>query len=158
MTCRNQACFFFTARQSAGFPAQELLGLSRIAPSHLNPGPAYTPAQDPQYERERCERLHEFLQRPTLIPTPERRPFPTPCRARKIRSTALPWLPCTLTLEVPVVHFTIADLLALKEGSIVETACHHTSDVPLRVNQLLIGWTEFEVIEDHLAVRITEQI
>ena len=55
-------------------------------------------------------------------------------------------------------HFTIADLLALKEGSIVETACHHTSDVPLRVNHLLIGWTEFEVVEDRLAVRITEQI
>jgi hypothetical protein len=25
------------------------------------------------------------------------------------------------------------------------------------VNQLLIGWTEFEVIGDRLAVRITEQ-
>ena len=70
----------------------------------------------------------------------------------------LPWLPCTLTLELPVVHFTIADLLALKEGSIVETASHHTSDVPLRVNQLLIGWTEFEAVGDRLAVRITEQI
>ena len=70
---------------------------------------------------------------------------------------SMPWLPCTLTLEVPVVHFTIADLLALKEGSIVETASHHTSDVPLRVNQLLIGWTEFDVIGDKLAVRITEQ-
>jgi flagellar motor switch/type III secretory pathway protein FliN len=70
----------------------------------------------------------------------------------------LPWLPCTLTLEVPLVHFTIADLLALKEGSIVETACRHTSDVPLRVNHLLIAWTEFEVVGDRLAVRITEQI
>ena len=70
----------------------------------------------------------------------------------------IPWLPCTLTLEVPVVHFTIADLLGLREGSIVETGCHHTSDLPLRVNQLLIGWTEFEVIDDRLAVRITEQI
>lgn len=68
------------------------------------------------------------------------------------------WLPCTLILDVPVVRFTIADLLALKEGSIVETACHHTSDLPLRVNQLLIGWTEFEIIGDHLAVRITEQV
>lgn len=70
----------------------------------------------------------------------------------------MPWLPCTLTLEVPVVRFTIGDLLALKEGSIVETGCHHTSDVPLRVNQLLIGWTEFDVIGDRLAVRITEQV
>ena len=70
---------------------------------------------------------------------------------------SMPWLPCTLTLEIPVVRFTIGDLLSLRKGSIVETACHHTSDVPLRVNQLLIGWTEFDVIGDRLAVRITEQ-
>ena len=53
---------------------------------------------------------------------------------------SIPWLPCTLT-----------------KGSVVETACHHTSDVPLRVNKLLVGWTEFEVIGDRLAVRITDQ-
>jgi flagellar motor switch/type III secretory pathway protein FliN len=70
---------------------------------------------------------------------------------------SMPWLPCMLTLDVPVMRFTIGDLLTLRKGSIVETACHHTSDVPLRVNQLLIGWTEFEVIGDHLAVRITDQ-
>ncbi len=67
------------------------------------------------------------------------------------------WLPCTLSLDVPLVRFTVGDLLQLVPGSIVETACHHTSDVPLRVNQLLIGWTEFEVIGDRLAVRITDQ-
>lgn len=70
----------------------------------------------------------------------------------------IPWLPCTLTLELPVVRFTIGDLLSLQKGSIVETACHHTSDVPLRVNQMLIGWTEFELVGDRLAVRITEQL
>lgn len=71
---------------------------------------------------------------------------------------SMPWLPCTLTVDLPVPHFTIGDLLALTEGSIVETACHHTSDLPLRVNKLLIGWTEFNVVEDRLAVRITEQV
>ncbi len=73
------------------------------------------------------------------------------------RFDRMPWLPCTLSVDVPVVQFTIGDLLRLTEGSIVETACHQTSDVPLRVNQLLIGWTEFEVIGDRLAVRITDQ-
>lgn len=68
----------------------------------------------------------------------------------------MPWLPFTLSLEIPVVNFTIRDLLSLTAGSIVETACHHTSDVPLRVNRLLIGWTEFEVIGNRLAVRITD--
>jgi len=74
------------------------------------------------------------------------------------RLDSLPWLPCILTVEVPVVRFTIADLLGMKEGTIVETSFHHTSDLPLRVNQLLIGWTEFEVVGDRLAIRITEQI
>jgi flagellar motor switch/type III secretory pathway protein FliN len=71
---------------------------------------------------------------------------------------SMPWLPCTISLDVPVLRFTIGDLLALTRGSIVETACHHTSDVPLRVNQLLIGWTEFEIIGDRLAARITDQV
>jgi flagellar motor switch/type III secretory pathway protein FliN len=71
---------------------------------------------------------------------------------------SMPWLPCTLSLEVPVPQFTIGDLLMLSKGSVVESSCHHTSDVPLRVNQLLIGWTEFEVIGDRLAVRITDQV
>ena len=70
---------------------------------------------------------------------------------------AVPWLPCTLSLELPVVRFTIGDLLSLTKGSIVETACHQTSDVPLRVNKLLMGWTEFEAVGDRLAVRITDQ-
>jgi flagellar motor switch/type III secretory pathway protein FliN len=66
-------------------------------------------------------------------------------------------LPFTLTLEIPVVRFTIQDLLSLKIGTIVETACHQTSDIPLRVNGILLGWTEFDMVGDRLAVRITEQ-
>jgi flagellar motor switch/type III secretory pathway protein FliN len=68
----------------------------------------------------------------------------------------MPWLPCTLSVDLPVVRFTIGDLLHLTPGSIVETACHQTSDVPVRVNTLLMGWTEFEVVGDRLAVRITD--
>jgi flagellar motor switch/type III secretory pathway protein FliN len=71
---------------------------------------------------------------------------------------SMPWLPCTVSVDVPVVQFTIGDLLTLTQGAIVETTCHHTSDVPLRVNQLLIGWIEFEVIGDRLAVRITDEV
>jgi flagellar motor switch/type III secretory pathway protein FliN len=81
----------------------------------------------------------------------------TPVAKEEDLLDSMPWLPCTLSLEVPVVGFTVGDLLSLVPGSIVETACHHTSDVPLRVNKLLIGWNEFDVIGDRLAVRITEQ-
>ena len=68
----------------------------------------------------------------------------------------MPWLPCKISLEIPVAGFTISDLFNLEKGSIVETAYHHTSDIPIRVNQLLLGWTEFDVIGDRLAVRITD--
>lgn len=77
-------------------------------------------------------------------------------RVEKDPAEVLPWLPCRLTLDIPVVKFTVGDLLKLGKGSIVETAWHHTSDIPLRVNGQLVGWTEFEVISDRLAVRITE--
>lgn len=66
------------------------------------------------------------------------------------------WFPCLLSLEVPASRFTVGDLLRLRVGSIVETSSHHTSDIPLRANGLLIGWTEFEVIGSRVAVRITE--
>ena len=69
---------------------------------------------------------------------------------------AFGWLPCQLSLEIPVARFTVGDLLHLEEGMIVETAFHYTSDVPLRANGLLIGLTEFEVVGNRLAVRITE--
>jgi flagellar motor switch/type III secretory pathway protein FliN len=67
-----------------------------------------------------------------------------------------PWLPCTLALDLPVVKFTVGDLLRLANGSIVETGYHQSSDLPLRVNGQLVGWTEFEVVGERLAVRLTD--
>ncbi len=69
---------------------------------------------------------------------------------------SLPWLPCKLALDIPVVKFTVSDLLSLTRGSIVETAYHQSSDLPLRVNGQLVGWTEFEVVGERLAVRLTD--
>ncbi len=66
------------------------------------------------------------------------------------------WLPCQVSVEIPLTKFTVGHLLNLKKGSIVVTAYHSASDVPIRANGLLIGWTEFEVVGTHLTVRITE--
>ncbi len=70
----------------------------------------------------------------------------------------LPWLPCTLALEVPVVDFTVGDLLKLRQGSLVHTGCHQSSDLPLNVNGILMAWTEFEVVGERLAARITDLV
>ncbi|MGC2401888.1 MAG: FliM/FliN family flagellar motor C-terminal domain-containing protein [Acidobacteriaceae bacterium] len=69
---------------------------------------------------------------------------------------SFPWLPCTIALDLPVMNFTVRDLLNLTRGSIVETSYHQSSDLPLRVNGQLVGWTEFEVVGDRLAVRLTD--
>ena len=66
------------------------------------------------------------------------------------------WLTCQLSLEISIENFKVGELLQLNKGAVVETTCHFTSDIPLRANGLLIGWTEFEVIGSRLAVRITE--
>jgi flagellar motor switch protein FliN/FliY len=83
-------------------------------------------------------------------------PTASPAEAKKDLAESFGWLPCQLSLEIPIVNFTVGDLLRLGKDSIAETPCLSTSDIPLRVNGLLIAWTEFEVIGNRLAVRITE--
>jgi flagellar motor switch protein FliN/FliY len=39
---------------------------------------------------------------------------------------------------------------------VLETSCHQSMDIPLRVNGLLLAWTEFEVVGERLAARITD--
>jgi len=66
------------------------------------------------------------------------------------------WLRCKTTAEIVVPKFTVGDLLGLRVGSVVVTATRVANDVPLKVNKALLGWGRFEVVNDRLAVRITE--
>jgi flagellar motor switch protein FliN/FliY len=66
------------------------------------------------------------------------------------------WLRCKTTAELAVPKFTVGDLLSLRKGSVVLTTTPVANDVPLRVNKILLGWGRFEVVNDRLAVRITE--
>lgn len=68
----------------------------------------------------------------------------------------LSWLPCDLTLDLPVAHFSVRDLLQLKAGTVVETCYSRGAEIPLRANGELIGWAEFEPVGDHIGVRVTE--
>lgn len=65
-------------------------------------------------------------------------------------------LVCELTLELPIPQFTVADLLRLEKGTILDTKWTQGEDVPLRINGELTAWAEFEVVEGKLAIRITE--
>jgi len=65
-------------------------------------------------------------------------------------------LRCRLTVDLPLPNFTVSDFLDLQVGSIVGTNWSLASDLPLRVNDSLIGWGELEGSSGHLAVRVAE--
>ena len=65
------------------------------------------------------------------------------------------WLPCSLSVEVQLLRFTVRDLLRLEAGAILESKNSEGVDVPFFVNTQLAGWAEFEVLGQKLAVRLT---
>lgn len=65
-------------------------------------------------------------------------------------------LPCELIVDLPLPGFSIADLLKLRPGSVIDAHWRVGQDVPLRLNGALIGWIEFEVMGNSLAMRLTE--
>jgi flagellar motor switch protein FliM len=52
-------------------------------------------------------------------------------------------------------RFRVRNLLALDVGRVIETQWNHGEDVPLRAGEVQLAWSEFEVIETRLAVRVT---
>lgn len=68
------------------------------------------------------------------------------------------WLPCNLSLELPLAQFTVKELLRLRVGNIALTHWSRGAEVPLRANGQLIGWVEFEPVGDHIGGRITELV
>jgi flagellar motor switch/type III secretory pathway protein FliN len=69
--------------------------------------------------------------------------------------TGVSMLPVELDVTIPVRNFRVRNLLALEPGELVETQWHNGDDVPLAAGNVHLAWTEFEVIETELAVRIT---
>lgn len=65
-------------------------------------------------------------------------------------------LPCLLSVDLPVLTFTVRELLRLEPGVILETKSPNSADVPVVVNSRRIGWAEFEVVGHRLGIRITE--
>jgi flagellar motor switch/type III secretory pathway protein FliN len=70
--------------------------------------------------------------------------------------TEAAWLPCRLSVELAVPEFTIGDLLRLQPNNFLDSQWKQNADVPLRINGLLIGYAEFELLGDKTAVRVTE--
>jgi flagellar motor switch/type III secretory pathway protein FliN len=63
---------------------------------------------------------------------------------------------CELTVDLPMPDFKIGDLLKLRQGSLIDARLRLGRDLPLRLNGALVGWIEFELVGEHLAVRLTQ--
>jgi len=68
---------------------------------------------------------------------------------------ALASLPLQLDVSVPMPNFRVRDLLALDKGAVLASAWPHAEDVPVWCGGAQLVWTEFEVVDNVLAVRVT---
>ena len=64
-------------------------------------------------------------------------------------------LPVEVDVTIPVREFRLRNLLAMAPGHVIETEWNPGEDLPLAAGEVQLAWTEFEVIENQLAVRIT---
>lgn len=58
-------------------------------------------------------------------------------------------------VTIPVRDFRVRNLLALEPGRLIETQWSHGDDLPLAAGEVQLAWTEFEVQDTGLAVRVT---
>jgi flagellar motor switch protein FliM len=64
-------------------------------------------------------------------------------------------LPVELDVSVAVDEFRVRNLLALEPGQVIETQWSHGEDLPLSAGDVQLAWSEFEVVDSQLAVRVT---
>lgn len=115
-------------------------GAAGPRPGAAAPRPAAAPG-----ERAAGEPVQALVPAPQAQPVEEEPVFPAPILL----------LPVQLGVSIPVREFRVRQLLALAPGQVVETQWNHGEDLPLAAGNVEVAWSEFEVVETQLAVRIT---
>ncbi len=87
-----------------------------------------------------------------LVTAPGRAPAPGNAL---VLSAPVALLAVELDVAVPLREFRVRDLLALEPGQLIESRWGNGEDVPLASGDVQLAWSEFEVIDTQLAVRIT---
>jgi flagellar motor switch protein FliM len=72
-----------------------------------------------------------------------------------VLSSTIARLPVELDVAVPVRGFRVRHLLTLDPGQVIETNWVHGEDMPLCAGEVQLAWSEFEVVDTQLAVRVT---
>lgn len=104
-------------------------------------------------------RSSEAPEMKALLSTPNALVMPSIARIEEHPSwSVLARLPVTLTAGILLNRFKVRDLLNLREGQVFGSRSRDTEDVPLRVGQVQLGWSEFEVVEQRLSLRLTRLV
>jgi len=72
--------------------------------------------------------------------------------------SAVARIPIEVDVAVPIRKFRVRNLLTLTVGQVIATQWIEGEDMPLGARGAQLAWTEFEVIEHKLAVRITRLV
>jgi flagellar motor switch protein FliN len=78
--------------------------------------------------------------------------------AALLLESPLSTLPVQLDVCIPLPSFRVADLVALKPGRVLGSVWGSTDDVPLWCGHIQMVWTEFEVVDQKIAVRVTRLV
>ena len=90
-----------------------------------------------------------------LVATSEHEPSDTSGTSTVTADSPLARLPLQLDVTVPIPSFRVEDLLTLEKDTVLESGWSHTEDVPVWCGGVQLAWTEFEVVDEKLAVRVT---
>ena len=93
----------------------------------------------------------ELATEEALVPSPPSLEQPHPVALSPVVSR----LPVELDVAIPVQDFRVRNLLALEPGQLIETQWGHGEDMPLSAGDVQLAWSEFEVVDTALAVRLT---
>jgi flagellar motor switch protein FliN/FliY len=67
-------------------------------------------------------------------------------------------LPVEVEVGIPLKGFRVRNLLALGPGVVVASEWGQGEDMPLAAGDVQLAWSEFEVIDTQLAVRLTRLV
>jgi flagellar motor switch protein FliM len=71
------------------------------------------------------------------------------------RWETLAQLRVTIRAGIGLDGFKVRDLLSMKIGQVFESVTPATEDVPVKVGRKQLGWSEFEVLEQRMSLRLT---
>ncbi len=117
-----------------------------MATTHPLPPPPSAPPRPPE-----AASAGEAALEQALVPSPH-----PPVEEPEIElSGPVARLPVEVDVGVPVREFRVRHLLTLEPGQVIETEWAHSEDLPLSSGDVQLAWSEFEVVDGRLAVRLT---